>query len=427
MKILHLCLSNWYVDGNSYQENILPKIQFLHGHDVKIIASTETYLNHKKIGYVLPSEYFTEHNIPIKRLAYQKLFNHFLTKKLRFYKGLYREIESFEPEIIFIHGHHFCSIYEVKRYAQNNPSVKIFVDSHSDYYNCAKTWLSKNVLHKIVYKWCARQIEPFAEKFYGTLPIRCEFLHEVYSVPREKIEFLPFGVDDSDMPPPCSLGSGGGRVGMSSEFGVFFYTRFKSLLAELRSEHREHRENSEYILYKRYKETKNDYFIIITGGRVEKRKKILDLMRVVKKMDREDIKLLIFGSVVDEIKDEFYGLLGCNEDFNDTIIFLGWLRPDEVYSYFLASDLAVFPGTHSVLWEKAVGCGLPCVFKYMKGIDHVDLGGNCRFLHENTDEELERIILELYNDREKLNTMRQIAKEKGKDVFSYKRIAMKIL
>jgi len=44
MKILHLKLSNFFIDGVSYQENMLPRQNFKYGHDVKIIASAETYI-----------------------------------------------------------------------------------------------------------------------------------------------------------------------------------------------------------------------------------------------------------------------------------------------------------------------------------------------------------------------------------------------
>ena len=42
MRILHLCLSCFYIDGYNYQENILPRINHEDGHDVRILASTET-------------------------------------------------------------------------------------------------------------------------------------------------------------------------------------------------------------------------------------------------------------------------------------------------------------------------------------------------------------------------------------------------
>jgi hypothetical protein len=58
------------------------------------------------------------------------------------------------------------------------------------------------------------------------------------------------------------------------------------------------------------------------------------------------------------MKDEIMNLLD-----SSAIRYLGWVPSEKVYNYFFAGDLAFFPGTHSVLWEQAVGIGLPCILK----------------------------------------------------------------
>ena len=70
MRILHCCLSCFYIDGYNYQENILPKINKLDGHEVMVIASTETYIDNNNLGYIEPCEYYTCENVLIKRIAY---------------------------------------------------------------------------------------------------------------------------------------------------------------------------------------------------------------------------------------------------------------------------------------------------------------------------------------------------------------------
>ena len=83
MKILHLCLACFYIDNYTYQENILPRINHEDGHDVRILASTETYVDNAHLGYVEPAEYVTEYGVPIKRLPYVKAGNGFVTHKFR--------------------------------------------------------------------------------------------------------------------------------------------------------------------------------------------------------------------------------------------------------------------------------------------------------------------------------------------------------
>ena len=78
MKILHCCLAAFYIDNYGYQENILPKIHTLQGNEVKIIASTETYQKNNVLGYVRPSNYINENQIPVVRLPYIKWLPHHL-------------------------------------------------------------------------------------------------------------------------------------------------------------------------------------------------------------------------------------------------------------------------------------------------------------------------------------------------------------
>ena len=64
MKILHLCFSAFYIDGYNYQENVLPRINKEDGHEVYILASTETFADNTHAGYLEPSEYVTEYGSP---------------------------------------------------------------------------------------------------------------------------------------------------------------------------------------------------------------------------------------------------------------------------------------------------------------------------------------------------------------------------
>ena len=43
MKVLHICLSCFYIDGFNYQENMLPRMHAEQGNEVAILASTETF------------------------------------------------------------------------------------------------------------------------------------------------------------------------------------------------------------------------------------------------------------------------------------------------------------------------------------------------------------------------------------------------
>ena len=138
--------------------------------------------------------------------------------------------------------------------------------------------------------------------------------------------------------------------------------------------------------------------------------------------DMPGIKLLVFGRVEGGIKDRFDSLLS---EYSN-IIYVGWLAADEVYRYFFAADLVVFPGGHSVMWEQACACKVPCLFRRWEGMEHVNNGGNADFIDDVTTVGLKKKISE-YNGTEKYNQMKSVAESDATDIFLYSRIAEKSL
>jgi glycosyltransferase involved in cell wall biosynthesis len=380
MKILHACLAAFYIDGYSYQENILPREHKKNGYEVMIVASTETFLDNNSLGYTKPKSYYTEDGIPIIRLGYSKLLPRIIMKKIRMYKGLKKILNEFKPDIVFMHDLQFLDIRHFASFAKNNPKTRIYVDCHADFSNSAKTWLSKNVLHKIIYRFCAKKIEPFTNVFWGVLPARVDFLIDVYKIQKEKVDLLVMGAEDEKVK---DTQNGNSRDKIRKDNHI-----------------------------------KPDDFLIITGGKIDSNKpEVLTLMEAVKEINNCSVKLLVFGSIAPNLKDKFDSLL-C-----ESIKYVGWINSENIYKYFNAGELVFFPGLHSVLWEQAVGQGKPCVFKYIEGFNHVDLGGNCLFLYDGSINEIKETIIKLTKDNHLYNCMNHVAQNKGLDFFSYNKIA----
>ncbi len=385
MRILHLCLANFYIDSYGYQENLLPRMHKVQGHDVKIIASTETFVNNNQLGYLNPSSYINEDGIPVVRLPYIKWIPLSISKKLRYYTGVYREIETFKPDFIFMHDAQFGSITEVIRYLKNNPQVKLNVDGHTDFTNSARGIISRRLLHGLFYKHCLKKIEPYTTHFWGTLPNRVDFFKDVYGMPDEKVKLLVMGADDN-------------LVKKAKE------------------------SNQRRIIREKYG-ISLDTFLVVSGGKFAKEKyDILKVMDSVIELSNEiNIKMLIFGSLDNNVEFKNNFAKRCN---NPNIIYAGWIKGDESYNYFEAADLVIFPGRHSVLWEQAVGQGKPCIFHYQEGHTHIDLEGNCLFIRESTIQEIKQHIITISDNYQ---TFLSIAQEKGLKTFSYYEIAKRAL
>ncbi len=382
MKILHCCLANYYIDNCGYQENLITRMHKCHGHDVYILASTETFVFGNNIGLVKPSTYVNEDGIIVTRVPYTKLLPKQIGRKVRIYSGVSDIINKFAPEIIFLHDAQTVAVYQIIDYIKQNPKVRLYIDSHTDFVNSAKGWISKHILHGLFYKYLVRKTIPYTVKYYGTLPARVRFYSEFYGTPISKTEYLPMGVDD-----------------LSIDF-----SQRENIRSEVRNQ----------IGFS------HDDFIIVTGGKLEKRKRIIELIHAFIKSPNPKVKLLIFGSVKDDIKEEWNNII--NSD--NRIKHIGWVQAKETYKYLFASDLACFPGTHSTLWEETVGCGVPAIFKKWNGIEHVDRGGNCIMLDDTSVEKMLVVIQNLVDNSSLYSKLLSNARSaKTMDYFAYSKIA----
>lgn len=380
MKIVHLCLCSFFPDNYSYQENMLPKYHKRLGYDVEVIASTEGFDKQGKLCYLdNVGTYQNEYDIKVTRLPYKS--SNKIWKKLKRYVGTYDAINNAHPDILFIHGGQFLDIDQVVKYLKDHPEVTVYVDNHADFSNSATNWISKNILHKIIWKRAEHKIEPYTKKFYGVLPVRVDFLKDVYGLPAEKCELLVMGADDELVEKAKNSGA---REKIRSKYGI-----------------------------------KDDDFLVMTGGKIDPWKtQTLLLMQAVKNINRDNLRLIVFGSVTQELAEQVKSLAD-----GDKVQYIGWITSKDTYDYFEAADLVVFPGRHSVMWEQVTGQGKPMIVKDWPGTHHVDLGGNVIFLSKDSVEEIQEKIELVLENSNIYNTMCDVADKSGMQHFSYKNIA----
>lgn len=384
MKVVHLCLAAFYPENYSYQENMLPKFHKQLGYDVEVIASTQSFDEHGNVCYLSNvGSYRNEYNIKVTRLPYKSKKK--IWKKFKRYRGVYDTLEKAEPDILFIHGGQFLDIDQVVKYLKMHSDVTVYVDNHADFSNSATNWLSKNILHKIIWKHAEHLIEPYTSKFYGVLPVRVDFLKNVYRLPSEKCELLVMGADDDLVKMAKKSGA---RERIRNKYGI-----------------------------------KEDDFLIMTGGKIDQWKtQTLLLMKAVHNIVNEKIKLIVFGSVTQDLMEQVESLSDGKK-----VQYIGWIVSKMTYEYFEAADLVIFPGRHSVMWEQVTGQGIPMVVKDWDGTHHIDIGGNVKFLSRDSVEEIQEVIEYLLNNPREVEQMRYIAEKDGMKVFSYQDIAKRCI
>lgn len=384
MKIIHLCLSGPYTENLGYQENLIAKYNKKDGNDVTIIASRLRWnTNSGKVELVEPTEYINSNGVKVIRIDYKYKLFLTLNRKIRIYKNLYKIIKKENPDLIFMHGIQSFDMLNIVKYIKKN-NCKLVADTHATYENSASNFLSKKILHGFFYKNIIKKSLQYIEKIFPIAPATKKFAIDIYGIPNNKFADNLFLGADTD------------KINFENQ-GL--------IRKEIRDE---------------LKLLESD-FVLITGGKMNGDKNIETLLNVFKNIDDDEIKLIVFGVFTKDIKNKIMKLI--NE--NDNIKFIGWLNSEDIYNYYLASDLAVFPGSKSALWEQAIVCGLPIICRKWDGMDYVDVGGNCIYI--DNQYKLKKGIELLKSDQNLYNKMSEIAKTKGHERFSYEHIAKKAI
>ncbi len=380
MKIVHLAPSAPYNDYWGYQDNLLPKYHKKLGHTVTLIT-TNTMHSDGQIVETDCADYMLRDGVRVIRRKIKKYPHRALTG-LASYIPVYDLLCQLQPDLIFHHGLVSTTMLDVVRYKKKNPSCVIIQDNHLDYNIGSQCKTLKERLFRAYYRHINRRTIGYVSKVYGVTPWRKTYAEDYFKIPPQKTDVLIMGADDEK---------------------IDFANR-ESIRAAIRQ---------------KYAVTQTD-FLIVTGGKIDRKKKIHLLMEACKNMP--GIKLLIFGQVSQDLQEAFDQCLQSSEN----LIYIGWIQSDQVYDYFFAADLVFFPGQHSVLWEQACAAKVPCVFEAWEGMEHVDNGGNSAFLSPVTTQTLRELVSELCYSP-KYYQMKQVAESEMTDIYLYSNIAKKSL
>ena len=371
-RIVHICLTSPYKEGMGYDENIMPYYHEKMGYKAYIISCFDN--DHMDEGEL--------NSFTVIRLNQGNRFGRL--SQFGDYPKLFSQLCRISPDIIYVHNAQFIGFIDVIKYKKINKKVRVYVDNHDDYYNSPINNWRLFVLNYIVFRIMLRYSSKYVETFWGVTPWRCQYLREVFGIPKNKIHLLVMGGDD----------------------------RYINLFE---------RERIRNDVRKAYGFADDD-FLILTGGKIDRTKGIHILLKALLQLKNTKVKLLIFGKMDPDM--ERLILPYCD---NKKIVFVGWKSPSEYYNYMLAADIGCFPGTHSILWEQSCACGLPIIVKDWKSMHHVDVGGNAFFLKRCSTEGICDKINAIMHDNQKFEKAKKVARIKATNYFSYRRISYKAI
>ena len=315
-------LCEFFNEKLEYQENLLAKYYVKHNHDVVVITSTVDsvfdYYNDKHDINAPSREYYFE-GAKIIKIQYKWIR---FKNRLRKYKDITPILEAEQPDLIYIHDI-MLNILEAVEYKRKHNNCKMIMDYHADYSNSAKSWLSLNILHKLIRK--KLYFDPakkYISKIFPIVPASFIFLHEVYDVPNSDMELLPLGAN-TDL----------GNQILNKKTGS--------------------------IIRQKLDIPQND-FVIFTGGKLSETKKTDLLIKAFLKLNISKLHLIIVGKASEtdiNFEKELYKLAKNNKNIH----FTGWLNNIQVYEHLDASDIAIFPASQSILWQQAISMRLPLI------------------------------------------------------------------
>ncbi len=377
MKILHCCLSCFYVDNFNYQENILPRQNKEDGHDVKILASTETFID-GELGYVSEGRYINEDKIEVTRVPYKKFLPHRIMRKLRFYKNVRYNLERFKPDIIFFHGTAAGELNTISKYMKKNSGVTLYLDSHEDFNNTARTIPSK-FFYKHIQGIFLKKVLKYTKKIFYISRETKEYLKEMYNITEEKLEWYPLG-------------------------GIIFEPQV----------YNKNREEIRESLGIGEKE-----ILFVHSGKMDKLKRTSNILRAFTNVKDERFRLALIGSFPDEVWEDVRKYI----ETDDRISYLGWKSGEELLEYLCAADMYLQPGTQSATLQNAMCCRCAVmIYPYSSHQDY--LKGNGFFVKDEGD--IEEGLKQISVNPDMLVEMQKKSEEIAEKDLDYKKLAAKI-
>lgn len=333
---MHISLSCSFTEGWSYHENLLPYWHLKMGNEVVLVARNKQHVGQPIVECDCEHK-IMDNGVELFRIKVKEKKINSWSKPDK--KELFSIIEKNKPDIVWVHNVMDCTIKLVSEYKKTKDNNLIIIgDNHVDFSNYGKDILRK--INLLFISCRLKKITKHIKTFYGVTPGRCLFLKEQLRIPEDKIKLSIQGGNPEDID----------------------YDNKTIIRDDVRSKH----------------SVSNSDFVYCIGGKLTREKRLMSLVYGFTSCQSNDIRLFVFGSICAEDEKAFFDAIK-----NDKrIIYFGFLNNKEISDVFLASDLGFFPGRHSVLWEKALSCGLPCIFEQKEGYEHVYSGGGAARVSE---------------------------------------------
>jgi glycosyltransferase involved in cell wall biosynthesis len=380
MKVLHVCVCGPFTDGLAYQENELIEQHMVSGHAVTVIAATETYGPDKHVVHANPGVSMLRCGATLIRLPYVEIIPRAICSKLRAHGGLWTVLRNIRPDRILFHGLTAWDLLVVAEYARRTPGVKLFADCHEDFNNSARTWASRELLHKCFYRPIFRRCVDSIVEVLCVTPESLDFAIDFYGSPPAKTSLYPLG---------CAIEAPG-------------------MVSQRRAEFRAQRGFSESDI------------VITQTGKLDHTKKLAAALRAFRSNPTPALKFIIAGRMSDEVMTECLPLMQGDERISD----LGWQSSDELRNVLAGADCFLQPFGQTVTTQMAMGYG--CVVLAQDLPSHRWLVGDNGCLFKDASE-LDNVLQWVVCNQRRLAHLKKATAQFAADKLDYRKLALKIV
>ncbi len=380
MKVLHVCICGPFTDGLTYQENELIDQHMELGHEVTVIATTETYGPDKQIVHTEAGITQLSCGAKLIRLPYRWGLPGWLATKIRTHRGMRECLEGIQPDRILFHGLTGWDLLIVAAYVRRSPSAKLFADCHEDFNNSAMSWPSRELLHKRFYKPIFRHcIDQISEVLCVTVE-SLDFAIDFYGSDRTKTRIYPLG----------------GRIEPAAAN------------ARRRAEFR-----------RRLGFTDAD-LVITQTGKLDRTKRLDLALSAFRANPSPRLKFVIAGWMTDEVKADCLPLIQADS----RIVDLGWQSTDELRTVLAGADFFLQPFGQTVTTQMAMCHG--CVVMAQDLPSHRWLIGDNGKLFKDAGE-LDITFRWVIENQERVEQLRQASMHFAEANLDYRKLALQII
>jgi glycosyltransferase involved in cell wall biosynthesis len=244
--------------------------------------------------------------------------------------GLEDAVIGLEPDVMIVHNIVGLTSIRIARLKSKLPSTELAFDDHVTYAASRGGWTKP--LYKIFRKMFTSTLLNSADAFVAVTEETKRFMQEVYGIPRERITIIPLGIDINRFHNDPEA-----RDAIREKYGI--------------------RENDTVFVY---------------AGKIVPRKGIHLLIEASLELCKNhgNVKFMIVGG-----RDHTYFVnlkkRILKTSLEDRFLFIDAVPNSELYKYYSAADVGVWPLECSITMLEATACGLPIIISDKSGVTEI--------------------------------------------------------